>query len=83
MAGDIEQGRMINQLMANCDGDDSSLGSIDHGNDCFADFLVLPAGNAFLLPTVIPDEIAAFLDPLGNAIHTAPMNIWLEKLTEL
>ena len=33
MAGDIEQGRMINQLMADWDGDGSSLGSIDHGDD--------------------------------------------------
>jgi threonine 3-dehydrogenase len=38
---------------------------------CFADYLVLPAGNAFKLPTAIPDEIASFLDPLGNALHTA------------
>ncbi len=37
----------------------------------FADFLVLPAGNAFALPPSIPDEVASFLDPLGNATHTA------------
>ena len=37
----------------------------------FADFLCLPATNAFKLPTLIPDEVAAFLDPLGNAVHTA------------
>lgn len=37
----------------------------------FADYLCLPAVNAFKLPTQIPDEIAAFLDPLGNAVHTA------------
>ncbi|MAQ19095.1 MAG: L-threonine 3-dehydrogenase [Sandaracinus sp.] len=37
----------------------------------FADFLVIPAVNAFKLPTDIPDEIASFLDPLGNATHTA------------
>jgi len=38
---------------------------------CFAEFLVIPAINAFKLPADIPDEIAAFLDPLGNATHTA------------
>jgi threonine 3-dehydrogenase len=37
----------------------------------FAEFLVLPAVNAFKLPDNIPDEIAAFMDPLGNAAHTA------------
>ena len=38
---------------------------------CFAEFLAIPAINAFRLPDNIPDEIAAFLDPLGNATHTA------------
>lgn len=37
----------------------------------FADYLVLPAFNAFKLPDAIPDEVAAILDPLGNAVHTA------------
>jgi len=37
----------------------------------FADYLALPAGNAFKLPASIPDEVAAILDPLGNAVHTA------------
>ncbi|HEV2212375.1 MAG TPA: L-threonine 3-dehydrogenase, partial [Gammaproteobacteria bacterium] len=34
---------------------------------CFAEYLAIPAVNAFPLP----DDIAAFLDPLGNATHTA------------
>lgn len=38
---------------------------------CFAEYLSLPAANVFPLPDAIPDEIAAFLDPLGNAAHTA------------
>ncbi len=38
---------------------------------CFGEHLVIPAGNAFPLPDAIPDRIAAFLDPLGNAVHTA------------
>ena len=42
-----------------------------HRAGCFADFLCLPASNIFRLPDEIPDDIAAFLDPLGNATHTA------------
>lgn len=38
---------------------------------CFAEYLVIPAFNAFKLPDAISDDIAAFLDPLGNATHTA------------
>ena len=37
----------------------------------FADYLVLPALNAFKIPDDIPDDIAAILDPFGNATHTA------------
>jgi len=37
----------------------------------FADYLSLPASNAFKIPASIPDEVASFLDPLGNATHTA------------
>jgi threonine 3-dehydrogenase len=38
---------------------------------CFAEYLVIPAFNAFKLPESIPDEVASILDPLGNATHTA------------
>lgn len=37
----------------------------------FAEYLVLPAFNAFKIPDDIPDEIAAIFDPFGNAVHTA------------
>jgi threonine 3-dehydrogenase len=37
---------------------------------CFAEYLSLPAFNAFKLPDSITDDIAAILDPLGNAVHT-------------
>jgi threonine 3-dehydrogenase len=37
----------------------------------FAEYLVLPAFNAFKLPQDIPDDIAAIFDPFGNAVHTA------------
>jgi threonine 3-dehydrogenase len=38
---------------------------------CFAEFVSLPAFNVFRVPKDIPDEIASFFDPLGNAVHTA------------
>jgi len=38
---------------------------------CFAEFVSLPAFNVFRVPRDIPDEIASFFDPLGNAVHTA------------
>jgi len=38
---------------------------------CFAEYLCIPAVNAFPLPDDISDDVAAFLDPLGNATHTA------------
>jgi len=38
---------------------------------CFAEFLSIPATNAFKLPDDISDDIASMLDPLGNATHTA------------
>lgn len=38
---------------------------------CFADYLCIPATNAYPIPDAIPDSIAAILDPFGNATHTA------------
>jgi threonine 3-dehydrogenase len=38
---------------------------------CFAEYLVIPADNAFKLPDTISDDIASFMDPYGNATHTA------------
>ncbi len=38
---------------------------------CFAEYLRLPAFNAFHLPDRIDDDTAAILDPFGNAVHTA------------
>ena len=37
----------------------------------FAEYLSIPAHNAYKLPDDLPDEIAAILDPFGNAAHTA------------
>ena len=36
----------------------------------FAEYLVIPAFNAFKIPDNIPDNIAAIFDPFGNAVHT-------------
>jgi threonine 3-dehydrogenase len=38
----------------------------------FAEYLVIPAENAYKIPDNIPDELAAIFDPFGNAVHTAP-----------
>lgn len=37
----------------------------------FAEYLSLPAFNAFKLPDEVPDEWASIFDPFGNAVHTA------------
>ena len=37
----------------------------------FAEYLKIPAGNAFKIPDNISDEIASIFDPYGNAVHTA------------
>ncbi len=37
----------------------------------FAEFITVPAFNVFKLPQTIGDDMAAILDPLGNATHTA------------
>jgi threonine 3-dehydrogenase len=37
----------------------------------FAEYLALPAFNAFPIPEGISDELAAIFDPFGNAVHTA------------
>jgi threonine 3-dehydrogenase len=38
---------------------------------CFAEYLSIPAFNAFKVPDEIPDEVASIFDPYGNAVHTA------------
>ena len=37
----------------------------------FAEYLVIPAFNAFKLSDEISDDLAAIFDPFGNAVHTA------------
>ena len=38
---------------------------------CFAEYLCLPAVNAFKIPEAISDDLASIFDPFGNAAHTA------------
>ena len=37
----------------------------------FAEYVVMPATNAWRLDPGIPSEVGAVMDPLGNAVHTA------------
>lgn len=42
-----------------------------HDDGCFADYVKVPAGNVIKLdPAVVPLKVGAFLDALGNAVHT-------------
>lgn len=38
---------------------------------CFAEYLALPAVNAYILPPHVSDNEGAIMDPFGNAAHTA------------
>ncbi len=49
----------------------NSIGVGVHRPGAFAEYLSVPAFNVFKLPNVITDDLAAVLDPLGNATHTA------------
>ncbi len=49
----------------------NSLGIGVSRSGAFAEFISVPAFNVFKLPDLITDEMAAILDPLGNATHTA------------
>ncbi len=50
---------------------DKAVG-IGSGRDgAFAEYMVMPAFNLWAVHPDIPSEIAAFLDPFGNAVHSA------------
>ena len=40
-------------------------------NGSFAEFVAVPAVNAWRVPANVPLEVAAVMEPLGNAVHTA------------
>lgn len=46
------------------------IGGVDT-DGAFAPYVVVPARNVWKLHPAIPDEVAAIMDPLGNAVHTA------------
>lgn len=37
---------------------------------CFAEYVTVPASNVVILPPDLPEEVAAYLDAIGNAVHT-------------
>jgi len=49
----------------------NTLGVGVNRSGSFAEYLSIPAVNAFKLPDDISDEMAAIFDPFGNAVHTA------------
>lgn len=49
----------------------NTLGVGVNRNGAFAEYVSVPAFNVFKLPDSITDDMAAILDPLGNATHTA------------
>jgi threonine 3-dehydrogenase len=42
-----------------------------HLDGCFAEYVVLPAGNVWVHKDPVPTDVAAIFDPFGNAVHTA------------
>ena len=49
---------------------DSSKGIGVHKNGAFAEYIVMPESNIWPIPDNTSSEIAAFLDPFGNAVHS-------------
>ncbi len=49
----------------------NTLGIGVHSDGGFAEYVAVPESNLWPIHEDIPDEIAAFLDPLGNATHCA------------
>ena len=70
------EGHIICGRCRNCRSGDGHLcrntkGVGIHRDGGFAERVVIPAANAYPVPDSIPDDVAAILDPLGNAVHTA------------
>jgi len=49
----------------------NSIGVGVNRQGAFAEYLAIPAYNAFKIPADISDNLAAIFDPFGNAVHTA------------
>lgn len=50
---------------------ENTIGVGVNRDGAFAEYLCIPAENVVLLDKRVPDEIAAIMDPFGNATHTA------------
>jgi threonine 3-dehydrogenase len=50
---------------------ENTIGVGVNRDGAFAEYLAIPASNVVKLDPRIPDEIAAIMDPFGNATHTA------------
>lgn len=51
--------------------DPGTIGVGVNRQGAFAEYLAIPAFNVVPLPDEISDDVAALLDPFGNAVHTA------------
>ena len=49
----------------------NSVGIGVHRPGAFAEYVTVPAFNVFKVPDAVSDDMAAILDPFGNATHTA------------
>ena len=49
---------------------DSSIGIGIHKNGAFAEYVVIPESNIWVIPDNTSSEIASFFDPFGNAVHS-------------
>ncbi len=70
------EGHVVCGTCRNCRAGDShncrnveSVGIQRNGG--FAEFVVIPATNAYVVADHVPDDVGSILDPLGNAVHTA------------
>jgi len=51
---------------------------------CFAEYVVVPASNIVKLPKDLPIEVAAYLDAIGNAVHTlTPVSVVAKRVAIL
>jgi threonine 3-dehydrogenase len=49
----------------------NTLGLGYHVPGAFAEYFTLPEANTYKIPDVVPDDLAAIFDPLGNATYAA------------
>jgi len=72
----VGEGHIVCGVCRNCRAGHSHLcrstvGVGIHRDGAFAEFIAIPSDNAYAVPDSVSDEVAAILDPLGNAVHTA------------